>query len=86
MAVVYILQSVRDGRYYIGSTIDLVKRMYHHKNGYTPSTSRFGGVKLVFHQEYPTLSEARHIEKKLKLLKRKDYLDKIIRDGFIKIK
>jgi putative endonuclease len=85
MAYVYILRSLKDARYYIGSTGDLEKRLKHHKGGFTPSTKRFGGVELIFKQEYKTLKEARYIEMKLKKLKRKDYLDKIIKDGFIKI-
>ncbi|MEK7567254.1 MAG: GIY-YIG nuclease family protein [Patescibacteria group bacterium] len=30
MPYVYILKSLRDGRYYIGSTIDLDLRLQHH--------------------------------------------------------
>jgi len=52
--------------------------------GFTPTTKRFGEIKLVFRQEFPTLKEARQIERKIKQLKRKDYVKKIIEDGFIK--
>jgi putative endonuclease len=86
MVHVYILKSLRDNRYYVGSTANLEVRLKHHHNGYTPSTKRFGGVKLVFSQAYPTLKEARRIEKRLKKLKRKDYIDKIVKDGIIRIK
>lgn len=85
MAYVYILKSLRDDRYYVGSTENLEKRLKHHKGGFTPSTKRFGGIELVFQQRYESLKDARYIEKKLKNLKRKDYLDKIIKDGFIKL-
>jgi len=44
-----------------------------------------GEIELAFSQEYPTLTEARTIEKKIKKLKRKDYIEKIIKDGYIKI-
>lgn len=86
MPHVYILESITDGRYYIGSTINLESRLKHHISGHTPSTKRFGKIKLVFSQEYTSLKEARIIEKKLKKLKRKDYIQKIIDDGYIKIK
>ena len=86
MTYVYILESTKDGRYYIGSTKNLDDRLRHHKSGLTYSTKRFGGVKLVFRQKFPSLKEARYIEKKLKNLKRKDYLKKIIEDGYIKLK
>lgn len=86
MAFVYILQSKKDGRFYIGSTIDLEKRLRHHKGGFTHSTKRFGELELLFSQEYPTISDARKIEKKLKSLKRKDYIEKIVKDSFIKMR
>ena len=84
--LVYILQSLRDGRFYIGSTSDLKQRMRHHYSGFTPSTKRFGGIKLVLSQEFSTLKEARFIERRLKRLKRRDYLEKIVKDGKIKMR
>jgi len=42
--------------------------------------------RVVFSQQYPTIEEARKIEQRLKKLKRKDYITKIINDGYIKIK
>lgn len=85
MAFIYILQSKRDQRFYIGSTIDLKRRIKNHKGGFTHSTKRFGELELVFSQEYPTIKEARIIERKLKKLKRKDYIRKIIEDRYIKM-
>ncbi|KKW02101.1 MAG: hypothetical protein UY52_C0024G0017 [Parcubacteria group bacterium GW2011_GWC2_49_9] len=38
---------------------------------------------LVLSQEYPTLVEARRIERRIKKFKRKDYIEKIVKDGFI---
>lgn len=64
----------------------MIKRLRHHKGGFTPSTKRFGELDLIFSQEYPSLKEARIIERKLKKLKRKDYIEKIIKDGFIKMR
>lgn len=85
MSYVYILESVKDGRYYVGSTIDLEKRLKHHISGATPSTKRFGELRLIFKQHYDRIEDARYIERKLKKLKRKDYLRKIVNDGFIKL-
>ena len=86
MAYLYVLESLDDGRYYVGSTINLTQRLRHHLGGHTPTTKRFGEIKLVFSQEYSTLKEARKIECRLKRLKRKDYLARIIADGYIKLK
>ncbi len=85
MPFVYILQSLRDDRYYIGSTVNTHQRFTHHQQGHTPSTKRMGEMKLIFQQKYSSLSEARIIENKLKKFKRKDFIEKIIKDGFIKI-
>lgn len=85
VAWVYILESLEDRRFYIGSTSDLDRRLKHHLGGHTPSTKRMGNLKLVFSQQYDSLQEARFIERKLKNLKRKDYLQEMIKDGYIKI-
>ena len=82
--IVYILQD-DTGRHYIGSTNDLNRRLKQHRQGQTPTTHRFNNPKLVFSQEYPTLLDARKVELKLKRLKRKDYIEKVIKDEFIKI-
>ena len=84
MAWVYILKNSSD-QYYIGSTINLDERIKHHKGGHTPSTKRLGANELIFSQEYSTLKQARYVEDRLKKLKRRDYLDKIVVDGYIKI-
>lgn len=85
MAFVYILKT-HSGQYYVGSTLNLEKRLLHHFGGHTPSTLRMGVDAIVFHQKYDTLSEARLIERKIKHLKRRDYIENIIRDGYIKMK
>ena len=85
MGYVYILQNEK-GHYYIGSTTNVEKRLQQHKQGHTPSTNRMMGLKLVFSQKFDTLERARYIECRLKKLKRHDYIDKIVNDGFIKIK
>jgi len=84
MAWVYIIKT-KIGQYYIGSTTNLDSRIKHHIGGHTPTTSRFGYDQLVFSQKFDTLSDARKIEKKLKRFKRKDFIEKIIKDGYIRI-
>ena len=86
MAYVYILQGLQNKRFYIGSTKNLGQRLKHHFGGFTPSTKKFGQIKLALSQKYPTLKEARMIEKRLKKLKRKDYIEKIVKDGEIKMR
>ena len=50
MSFVYILKN-KQGKYYIGSTIDIDKRIKQHLNGHTHSTKRLGSFVLVFSQE-----------------------------------
>jgi predicted GIY-YIG superfamily endonuclease len=84
MAWVYIL--LTDNRqYYIGSTVDLGKRFSHHVHGHTTTTKRLSVERLVLKQRYQTLRDARSVEKKLKGLKRRDYIEKMIKDGYIRV-
>ena len=85
MPWVYILKT-KIGKYYVGSTTNITERLRHHKNGNTPSTREMGFDSCVLTQEYSTLKEARKVELKIKKLKRSDYIDKMVEDGYIKIK
>lgn len=82
---VYILQDA-GGRYYIGSTDNLRRRLNAHRAGYTQTTRNMNSPRLVFNQTFSSLKEARSMEKWLKGLKRKDYIAKIISDGRIRKK
>ena len=83
-AFVYILKD-ENKKFYIGSTNDLPRRLRQHYSGHTQTTSRMKNFVLVFSQKYNNLNEARKIELRIKRLKRKDYIEKIIADGYIKM-
>jgi putative endonuclease len=83
MAHVYILKS-EDEIFYIGSTDNLERRLKQHASGHTQTTRQKKIYKLVFKQKFPTLADARKIEKRIKKWKRKDYIEKIVQDGYIK--
>jgi len=85
MAFVYILQSFRNGKYYIGSTVDLERRLKQHNSGWEHTGKSLGPFELKFSQKFSSIDSARKIEQKLKALKRRDYVEKIITDGLIKI-
>lgn len=85
MNCVYILQSLANGRFYVGSTNDLNRRIAEHNAGKTKSLQYLRPLQLVFHQEYQTLEQARRIEYKLKKLKSKVIIERIIKEGFIKL-
>ena len=82
---VYILRDQR-GKFYVGSTSDIERRIKQHFSGHTQTTRNMKELKLIFSQEYESLEIARRIERKIKKLKRKDYIEKMIKDGYIKMK
>ncbi|MCA9404992.1 MAG: GIY-YIG nuclease family protein [Candidatus Omnitrophica bacterium] len=85
MAFVYILQSRKNGNYYIGSTDNIEQRIKQHQKGRVISTKGLLPVDIVFKQACDDIKTARLVEKRIKRLKRKDYIQKIIEDGYIKI-
>ncbi len=85
MFYVYILQSKKTKRYYIGSTNNLKRRLNEHNLGQTSSLLHQRPLVVVFQKECSTNLEARRYERKLKRLKSRVILDKIVRDGEIKL-
>lgn len=81
---VYILED-DNNRYYIGSSTKPIDRYKRHLSGFVFTTHRMKNPKLVFTQEYDSIEKAIKIERRLKRLKRKDYIEKIIKDGYIKM-
>ncbi len=66
MAWVYMLRG-SSGRYYIGSTTDLKRRLEQHRHGHTYSTRRLGlTLELAAALEVGTLAEAREMEREMK--------------------
>jgi len=80
---VYILRSIRNRRFYIGSTDNIERRLKEHKEGMCHTTKRFLPVELVLYQKYDSLTRARDIELRLKRMKRKDIIQRIVNEGKI---
>jgi len=77
---VYILQSQKNNRYYIGSTDNIHRRIYEHNMGKVASTKNIRPWIVKVFIESNSLTEARSNEYRLKKYKRKDILDKVIQD------
>ena len=82
---VYFLRNPKNKRIYIGCTDDIDRRFYQHQRGNVKATRLLRPLQLEFYQEFDCLETARKIEAKLKRLKRKDYIEKIIKDRVIKM-
>ena len=86
MAHVYILQSLVNSRYYIGSTNNLERRIEEHNTGKSTYTKLTRPFKLMYSQEFDSLKDAHTIELKLKKLKSRTIIEKIIDEQIIKLK
>lgn len=78
MYAVYILQIQKNGRYYIGSTGNLERRILEHNSGKTKSLRYLRPLKIVFQKDFSNKNEALEIEKKLKRLKNHNITNRII--------
>lgn len=68
---VYIMASGRNGTLYIGSTDDLAKRAWQHREGVVGGfTRRYGCKSLVWFEAHSTLFDARARERQMKDWKR----------------
>lgn len=85
MGFVYILQSEKTGRYYIGSTVDVERRLGEHNSGQTVSLRYQRPLRVVFQKKYDTILEARRSELLLKKYKSRKILEQIISDKEIKL-
>jgi len=83
----YILKFVRNGKFYIGSTGDLKRRIYEHKTGRGCQTTKCNGeFELVFSKDFRNIVIAKKYESKLKKMKSKNVIEKIVKNQMISIK
>ena len=69
MFYVYILRSLKDEKYYIGSTSNVESRLAYHNSGKQRSTKNRIPFELIYFESYPTKSEALKREKQIKSYK-----------------
>src|SRR6185503_9708590 len=68
---VYILANPRYGVMYVGVTNDLLRRMIQHRTKVVPGFTReYGVIRLVYFEEYASITEARARERSLKRWRR----------------
>ena len=78
MFYVYILKSLKNGRFYTGLTNNLERRLYEHNIGQTKYTSLTRPFELIYKEVYNTKLEASKREKFLKTGKGREILKTIL--------
>ena len=76
---VYILQSDRDGSFYIGHAARLGERLQRHNAGRSQYTKVKIPWRVVYQEEYPTRSEAMGREQELKSKKSRAYIEQLVK-------
>ena len=74
----YIIQSDKDGSFYIGTTQNVDARILRHNQGRSKYTRTKRPLNLVYVEDYPDRSSAMKREYAIKRRKSKDYIAKLI--------
>ncbi|MBS4044199.1 MAG: GIY-YIG nuclease family protein [Chitinophagaceae bacterium] len=75
---IYILQSKKDGSYYVGQTNNLTVRINQHNAGLSKYTSSKRPLDLVYYEIFETRSEAIKREIEIKKKKSRVYIENLI--------
>jgi len=81
MYLVYILKSLKNGRYYIGYTKDLQRRLLEHNLGKTKGNRYLVPFELVYSETFKNETEARKREFYIKSQKSRRFIEKLINKG-----
>ena len=84
MHFLYILESEKDGRYYIGVSSDPCRRLIEHNKGLSKSTRVRRPFKLVYKEKFQDIGSAYRRERYLKGLKSSKVIARIVghRDSY----
>ena len=69
MYYVYILKSLKDNKYYIGSSADVVARLAYHNSGRQRSTKNRVPFILIYTESHPDKATAEARERQIKSYK-----------------
>ena len=86
MYYVYILQSLVDSSFYIGSTSNLKRRFIEHNQGKSRYTSHLKPLKLIFYEAYLLKSDAQRREMYLKTTRGRTSLKTMLKNYFLVIR
>jgi putative endonuclease len=81
MYYVYILLSQKDGKFYIGFTSDLKRRLQEHNNGKAKSTKSRRPLKLLYYESHLSKEDAQRREGYFKTSKGKSTIRQMLRES-----
>jgi putative endonuclease len=76
---VYILRSIKDGSYYIGSTQDLSSRLERHNQGRSKYTNANRPWEVIYSEKHSNRSAAMKREREIKKRKSREYIERLVR-------
>src|SRR3989344_2275714 len=77
MYYIYIIRSLKNNRYYIGSCKNVQARLEQHNRGESMSTKPYRPWLFVYSENFDTLSEARKREFQIKSWKKSSKIEKL---------
>ena len=80
---VYILQSIKTRRYYIGSTNNILRRIQEYNRGAVKATRFLTPMELKVFIERTTIAEARQAEYALKQYKNRAIIEKVVASAIL---
>jgi putative endonuclease len=83
MFYVYILKSLKDGKFYIGFSADLRRRLQEHQSGRSKSTKSRLPLELLYYEAHASKRDALRREEYFKTSKGKSSLRQMIRNGLL---
>ena len=76
----FVLRSKRDRNFYVGHTVDLLKRMEHHNKGVVESTRNRRPLELIYYEACIKQKDALRRERYLKTAYGKRYIKNRLKD------
>ena len=81
MFTVYILRSEKIGKFYVGHTEDINKRLLRHNSGQVTATRGKGPWAIVYQEYFPSRAEAVRRELEIKSKKSSKYIERLMVDS-----
>ena len=80
MYYVYILQSKKTGKHYVGYTTNPEERLRHHNSGRTKSLLKHIPLEIIKIEEYSVYEDARRRERQIKQYKSGEAFKKLLNE------